>query len=191
MSKKESTLKTYRAKVNLPGGCAKDTLICNGKYVSTGLSCPYDCVKEKSFFEEILPSKYTIGSTVIGVKQQEDRQCDLNGETNYAHKLFSLPAFTQLTIKGEKHKNKVVYVIIEFPQGIKKNLFLIPEKDISISEMYFFVSSKGTFNSDYTGRDSPAENYRKSIGNFHKTKEEAIVYKDRLMQLQIAHTGTY
>lgn len=40
-------------------------------------------------------------------------------------------------------------------------------------EIYYFISSKGIVQYDVTGKDVMADEYRKRIGNYFKTKEEA------------------
>jgi len=178
MAKKTSTTKTYRAKVNLPGGCVKDTLVCDGIYVSTGKPCPYDCATEKSFFEEILPPKYTVNSTVIIKEPLFCQVCDSAGETK-GRNSFTIPAYTEFSIKGEKKKNTILYVVIEHNKG---HYFLIPEKDVYPAEVYFYLSSKGIIHHSYVGRDLAAEKFRKSVGNFHNTKPEADKYKNSLIK---------
>lgn len=41
------------------------------------------------------------------------------------------------------------------------------------AEIYYFISSKGIVQYDVTGKDVMADEYRKRIGNYFKTKEEA------------------
>jgi len=178
MAKKTSTPKTYRAKVNLPGGCIKDTLICNGKYLNTGKPCLYDCENEKGFFEEVLPPKYPTNTTVIMKEQLLCRLCDLSGETKGLSS-FTLPAYTEFTIKGEKKKNTVLYLIVEFNKGF---YYLVPEKSTYPAEVYFYLSSKGIIHHSYVGRDLKSDKFRKSVGNFHKTKPEADKFKISLVK---------
>jgi hypothetical protein len=181
MAKKTLASKTYRAKVNLPGGCVKDALICDGKYVATGKPCPYDCANEKNFFEEILPPKYPVDTAVILKEPLMCKLCDVQGNQKYGRNTFTLPAYTEFFIKGEIKKNTVLYIVVSF--GNQGNYYLIPEKNIQIAEVYFYVSSKGIIHHSYVGRDTGAEKFRKLVGNFHKTKIEAEGYKNKLIVL--------
>jgi hypothetical protein len=167
--------KTFKAKVNLPGGCNKGTIVFNGKYVETRKVCPYDCENEKDFFEEILPPKYSVNSNIILKTQQSYQGCNIVGETTRRN--FLLPAFTEFTIVGEKKKNTILYVIVKNGEYY----YLIPEKEIFPADIYFYLSSKGIIHCCYVGREPKADSYRKLVDNYHKTKPEAQIYKDKLM----------
>lgn len=180
MAKKAS--KIYRAKVNLPGGCVKDMLIQDGKYIDTGKPCPYDCANEKNFFEEILPPKYPVNSVIILRTQRNCQICDNKGNLRYRSGSFTLPAYTELVIKGEIKKNTVLNLIVSF--GKQGNHYLVPEKEAYPADVYFYLSSTGIIHHSYVGRDLKAEEFRKLVGNYHKTKLEAEKYKNELVSAE-------
>lgn len=184
--------KYFRAKMDLPG-CKNGRLIRKmpnlGKnhlnrefapkyvYDDDGSACQYDCENEPKFFAEVLAPKHVVGKTVILKKASEVACCNEQGDKQ--RKQFTLPAFTELTIVGEKMSSGTLRVIVKF----NDRFYLVSEKLIFKPEKYFYLSSKGVIHEAWLGRDEDADKHRKSVGNMHSTKHDVNVYR-RVLQEQ-------
>lgn len=166
-------MKLYKAKQNLPS-CAKDRNIIESdgkyRYADDNTLCMYDCAKEPNFFAEVKPSKYEIGKMIILRDQANVACCSESGEKQ--RQMFTLPAYTEMKIAGEKERHGVTFIIVK--NGDR--FYLVPEKLIHKPELYFYVSSKGIIHKAYAGRDKKADVFRKSVGNYCHTKYDAEVY---------------
>ena len=54
--------------------------------------------------------------------------------------------------------------------------------ELAVSTKYYFLSSKGIIQDDYTYRDEQVERWRKLVGNFFQTKEECERYRNELIE---------
>lgn len=175
-------MKTYITKTALPGGINKGTKIIAdmvGKkqvYVyEDGRPCPYDCAKEKSFFDEVQPPKYTVGSKII-----VNTPCNVNHCSSEGVKMpsdFDLPAYTEFEVIGEKKINTYTYVIVKW----NRYFYLVPERHIRPFEVYYYVSSSGGIFPAFVGRHPEADQFRNLTGNYHATVDEAKDYKQRVL----------
>lgn len=57
----------------------------------------------------------------------------------------------------------------------------VTKNEIIVPKLYYFLSSKGIIQQDYTYRDEEAEKWRKAIGNFFETKEACKEYKEKIL----------
>lgn len=180
--------KLYRAKVALPGGCVKGTLVQDGKYLETGKPCPYNCAKEPKFFSEVIPPLYPPGTKLILTRPSMfgynlfDHNKDDSSLSRKSPKIFKLPGYTTLISVGDYIEGKIRYIIVKMSEKPKAQHYVVPEKELMEGKQYYYVSSKGDIHSEWIGREPDVEKYRKSVGNYHATKENGMVYKQVLKE---------
>ena len=165
----------FKAKVDLPG-CVRGQMVKKTSdsyfYTESGKPCMYDCENEPKFFMKIQEPKFKVGSNVILKKEHTAAICDSNGRK--LHRQFTLPAFTEMRIEGElptKIDNRVNVILC-----YNNNHYIVPESMVFVPEKYYFVSSEGIVHSAWTGRNIKADAFRMSVGNVHKSKEDAQKY---------------
>lgn len=74
---------------------------------------------------------------------------------------------------------------IEYKEQNKKKEKWINSNEITIPEKYYFLSSKGIVQDDYTYRDEQAEHWRKITGNYFLNKEDCQKYREKLINSSI------
>lgn len=74
-------------------------------------------------------------------------------------------------------KYKVQYKVSK----IRSNSKWLDIKDIIIPKEYYFLSSKGVVQKDFTYRDVDADKWRKAVGNFFEDKKDCQAYRQRII----------
>jgi len=168
--------KTYKAKQDLPGCQKGRTIVKDGDkytYTDDNSICVYKCADEPKFFVEVKPPKHVVGTVIILKEPATVACCNVEGEKT--RQQFTLPAYTEFKITGEKMPNsdkRNIHVIVEF----NKRHYLVSETLIKKPDFYFYLSSKGSIHRAWTGKDEKADRFRKSIGNCHVNQTDARTY---------------
>lgn len=172
-------MKTYILKQNLPGGHLKgDKFNFKGLNLRTNkllMFCPED---ELDFFTIEEPMKYEIGTKIIlNIKSLTKLSvCTESG----GYKLGNIQVTPNKIYTVFGYKNK--YYIIKTDSG---HCFLRTEKEINETNEYWFVNSSGEYHKDFEGKNHKKDTYLKSIGNFHKTKQECVKYVENLQRYNV------
>lgn len=60
--------------------------------------------------------------------------------------------------------------------------YVVKAGDLTVMEPYWFINSSGEISQGYQGEKSWADNWRKGMDNFFKTKDEAVKRHDELQK---------
>lgn len=200
MALKNITKKYYVANVNLPMGVKKGTYfyveIATDKRVVPGLP---SAVTVKSWIFDPL-----IETTLKEVPFRPNDEPEFFTEVpkpvqprfqpGQAVKVITTTTTRSVTTRTQTVSPKMKLVIVKVqPQAdirnIKKGMFKylvktedgsvnveIREDNLELLKTYWFINSKGIACIETEGRDKTADQFRKSIGNYHGSKDEANAY---------------
>jgi hypothetical protein len=167
--------KTYILKIDLPGGYTKGEKVIKVKSGGAGYMweknyypCLWDPEVETKFFTEVVTPKYTIGQLVWF----DDNIMKGSYSRGIIDKIETLMV-----------KDKVQYSIkVGCTGGI--SFVKRTEEKIKPAETYFFISSRGQIHQEYTipfAKLNKDEVFRQLVGNYFKTKEEAMSTLDSIL----------
>ena len=167
-------MKKYKALMDLPFDIKKDDILIwhkNKKGVclnSEGNEIPFDVVKEKTFFKEIVEivGEYAIGTNVLLTKQVN---CRLYKDGANSTKTFELPAWTEFKVVAYIERYKKVTPIVEFNKiKYELNTTLVLE-----ATPYFYINSSGKVCKTYLNRDLKSDDFRLKSKNMFNTNQSA------------------
>lgn len=136
----------------------------NGKYYCNNVEIP--------FFNEKLINEYCIEVEIF------ERTIDYNQEVY----------FPKTTGGVEFQKGKIINFNeftgeyqVQYSKGIYNYNKWLRINDIIIPQKYYFLSSKGIVQSDYTYRDEKVDKWRKAVGNFFEDKKDCQAYRQKII----------
>lgn len=158
--------KTYITLKNIPGGIKAGTYIkrhSNDVYIfDNGMRCIFDPSTDSEFFREVYETKYKVGDKVYLSKKflQGPGRRGISPKTSaviYSAQNASIKTNNYvIIIDGKKHS--------------------VTDNDIYIPDVYFFISSRGTIQSEVLSdehKKTLAYTYRMYSGNYFETKDLA------------------
>ena len=100
----------------------------------------------------------------------------INIKEQFVKKYKGVSSRTMLIVVANERLSKTIKV------NFNNQIIDVDKKHFKITEMYYFVDSKGKIQKTLVGADIPTDNYRKLIGNYFLTKDDVYQYEIKFVK---------